>query len=203
MAARQLKTKVTTDHDEIRRWVMSMGGKPARVKGTGRGDDPGILRIEFPRGVGSENLDTIAWGDWLAWFDDNQLAFLYEEKIPFAKLVARETVADKLGRAATTGRARGAKRATPNVPRSEGRRVEKGRGKKKTTARRTSTSGDGATSNGARRTTTKRGTTGTRRSTKRTTLPRPKIGTVRSKAGAKRKGAKTTAAKRGAKRAAR
>jgi len=29
------ETKITTDHDEIRRWVEARGGKPATVKGTG------------------------------------------------------------------------------------------------------------------------------------------------------------------------
>jgi len=33
-------SKITTDHDEIRRWVEKRGGHPAKVKGTGRGGDP-------------------------------------------------------------------------------------------------------------------------------------------------------------------
>ena len=34
----------TTDHEEIRKWVESRGGCPARVKRTGSDGDPGILR---------------------------------------------------------------------------------------------------------------------------------------------------------------
>jgi hypothetical protein len=29
------ESKTTTDHDEIKKWVESRGGKPATVKGTG------------------------------------------------------------------------------------------------------------------------------------------------------------------------
>jgi hypothetical protein len=42
------ETKMTTEHEQIRRWVEERGGKPARVRGTGSDDDPGILRIDFP-----------------------------------------------------------------------------------------------------------------------------------------------------------
>ena len=42
------ESHTTTDHDEIRKWVESNKGKPAGVKDTGGGDDPGILRIDFP-----------------------------------------------------------------------------------------------------------------------------------------------------------
>lgn len=38
-----------TDHDEIRNWVESHDGHPARVEGTGDGDgdDGGLLRIDL------------------------------------------------------------------------------------------------------------------------------------------------------------
>ena len=36
-----------TDHNEIRRWAASHNGRPARVKGTGKGKDPGVLRLDF------------------------------------------------------------------------------------------------------------------------------------------------------------
>lgn len=38
----------TTDHDEIRKWVESNNGKPACVRDTGKGDDRGVLRFNFP-----------------------------------------------------------------------------------------------------------------------------------------------------------
>jgi hypothetical protein len=83
----------TTDHDEIRRWVEARGGKPARVEGTGNGDDPGVLRIDFPGD--DDALEEIAWDDWFRAFDENELAFVYQERTTdgeasrFNKLVSR------------------------------------------------------------------------------------------------------------------
>ena len=89
------ESKTTTDHDEIRRWVEERGGSPARVKDTGGGDDPGILRIEY-EGVGDdESLEQIDWDEWFDWFDRNRLAFVYQEEkasgepSTFSKLVSR------------------------------------------------------------------------------------------------------------------
>jgi hypothetical protein len=90
------KTKATTDHDEIRRWAEERGGKPARVRGTGQGDDVGILRIDFPGGAGSDELEHISWDDWFRAFDEKDLAFLYQEEkasgegSTFFKLVRRD-----------------------------------------------------------------------------------------------------------------
>jgi hypothetical protein len=88
-------TRTTTDHDEIRRWVEEHGGRPARVRGTGGGDDPGILRIDFPGGAGEDQLEHISWDEWFRKFDENDLAFLYQERkadgedSTFFKLVRR------------------------------------------------------------------------------------------------------------------
>ena len=90
------ETKTTTDHEEIRRWAEERGGKPARVKSTGDDDDPGILRIDFPGGAGSESLEHISWDDWFEQFDRRNLAFLYQDEkasgegSTFFKLVSRE-----------------------------------------------------------------------------------------------------------------
>jgi hypothetical protein len=88
-------SNTTTDHDEIRRWVEERGGRPARVKDTGRGDDPGVLRIDYP-GRGEEDaLEALSWGEWFEAFEDNELAFLYQEETKegdesrFSKLVSR------------------------------------------------------------------------------------------------------------------
>jgi hypothetical protein len=72
-------TRTTTDHDEIRRWVEDHGGKPASVKGTESGDEAGVLRIDFPGGAGEDQLEHIHWDDWFSKFDENELAFLYQE----------------------------------------------------------------------------------------------------------------------------
>jgi hypothetical protein len=88
-------TRKTTDHDEIRRWVEAHGGTPARVRGTGGGDDPGVLRVDLPGGTGEDELEHISWDEWFQKFDENNLAFLYQEEkasgddSTFFKLVER------------------------------------------------------------------------------------------------------------------
>src|SRR3954471_24712837 len=88
-------TRTTTDHDEIRRWAEEHGGKPARVRGTGDGDDPGILRIDFPGGAGEEELEHISWDEWFQKFDEQGLAAVIQERksdgddSTFIKLVKR------------------------------------------------------------------------------------------------------------------
>jgi hypothetical protein len=47
--------QVTTDHHQIRKWVESRGGKPAAVKATHRGKDPGIIRVIFPNAPNSDD----------------------------------------------------------------------------------------------------------------------------------------------------
>ena len=89
--------KTTTDHDEIRRWVEEHGGRPAAVRGTGDDNDPGVLRIDFPGGAGEDELEPISWDRWFEKFDENGLAFMYQERqssgedSTFFKLVSRET----------------------------------------------------------------------------------------------------------------
>lgn len=86
----------TTDHDEIREWVESRGGKPARVSGTGSAGDPGLLRIDFPGYSGEASLEHIPWEEWFEAFEENELAFLHQdetesgEESRFNKLVRRD-----------------------------------------------------------------------------------------------------------------
>lgn len=90
---------VTTDHDEIRRWAQERGGRPARVRGTGSSNDPGLLRIDFPGYAGEESLDEISWDEFFEKFDRNNLALVIQEstaggeKSNFNKLVSRDSVA--------------------------------------------------------------------------------------------------------------
>jgi hypothetical protein len=89
------ESKTTTDHDEIRRWVEERGGKPARVKETGRDGDPGVLRIDYPGRGEDDRLEHISWEEWFDAFEENRLAFLYQEETAegdesrFSKLVSR------------------------------------------------------------------------------------------------------------------
>ncbi|OIJ25265.1 hypothetical protein [Nocardioides luteus] len=74
------KSHTTTDHDEIRTWVEQRDGTPATVADTGNGAEPGVLRIDFPGGAGEDRLEHIAWEDWFAKFDKENLSFLYQEE---------------------------------------------------------------------------------------------------------------------------
>ncbi|WP_205500134.1 hypothetical protein [Rufibacter psychrotolerans] len=83
--------KTTTDHDTIRKWAESHGGKPATVKGTGKGDEAGLLRINFP-GYAEDNLEEISWEEFFEKFEEKKLAFLYQDEKDsrFSKLINRE-----------------------------------------------------------------------------------------------------------------
>lgn len=89
------ESKQTTDHDTIRRWVEERGGRPARVKQTGGDDDPGLLRIDYPGRGDDESLEEISWDAFFKGFEDNGLAFVYQEETAdgeesrFSKLVNR------------------------------------------------------------------------------------------------------------------
>lgn len=91
------ESKTTTNHDEIRKWAESRGGKPACVKGTGGKRDPGMIRLEFPgaRNANDDKLEPISWEEWFNAFDENKLALLYQEttrdgeESRFNKLVSR------------------------------------------------------------------------------------------------------------------
>jgi len=90
------ETKQTTDHNKIKTWVKERGGRPAAVKGTSRGNDPGILRIDFPGYSGEDTLEPITWEQFFEKFEREQLAFLYQEETKdgeesrFSKLTNRE-----------------------------------------------------------------------------------------------------------------
>lgn len=90
-------SRVTFDHDEIRRWAEERGGQPACVSGTGGKGDIGMIRIDFPGFSGEGSLEPIEWDDWFEKFDERNLALLYQEqtaggqKSNFNKIVSRET----------------------------------------------------------------------------------------------------------------
>ena len=107
--------KTTTDHKVIQEWAEERRGRPATVRGTGDGDDPGLLRINFPGYRGRQTLEDITWEEFFEKFDEKGLAFLYQEQTAggkpsrFFKLISRETggAKDKAG----GGRSRGGKTA--------------------------------------------------------------------------------------------
>ena len=88
-------SKVTTDHEEIQRWVEERGGNPARVKGTN------LLRIDYPGFSGEQRLEPLEWDEFFKVFDKNNLRFLYQERTKdgglsrFSKFVDRDSVDDE------------------------------------------------------------------------------------------------------------
>lgn len=85
--------EVTTDHEAIRKWAESKGGKPAAVKRTHQGGDVGIIRIMFPDNPRSEHdaLTEISWDEFFREFEQRKLALLYEKDSLFNKIIGRDT----------------------------------------------------------------------------------------------------------------
>jgi hypothetical protein len=85
--------ETTTDHETIRKWAESKGGKPAAVDRTHRGGDVGIIRIIFPQAQQSEHdeLVEITWDEFFDEFDKRNLALVYDERSMFNKIVGRDT----------------------------------------------------------------------------------------------------------------
>jgi len=89
---------VLTDHDELREWAESRGGKPAMVEGTGSKDDTGIIRLMFPHAPkhNDEDLKEIGWDEFFEKFDEAGLALIVQDKRAdggkslFNKLVGRK-----------------------------------------------------------------------------------------------------------------
>ena len=100
--------KVTTSHDQIRKWTESRGGHPATVKSATR-DTAGLLRIDFPGYRGKESLKEISWDDFFNKFDKEELAFLYQDRTVggktsrFCKFIDREE-ASRGQRSRTSGK---------------------------------------------------------------------------------------------------
>ena len=65
--------------------------------GTGRG----LLRIDYPGFSGEETLEPITWEEFFTAFEDNNLAFLYQEETKdgkesrFSKLINRDAADEK------------------------------------------------------------------------------------------------------------
>jgi hypothetical protein len=101
------ESKVTTNHEEIQTWVEDRGGHATRVSGTDKGDSGGILRIDYPGYSGEETLEPISWAEFFAAFEENSLAFLYQDETRegkesrFSKLIDRDSAKVEKSRAAS------------------------------------------------------------------------------------------------------
>jgi hypothetical protein len=97
MARTSAASRPLTDHEEIRRWAEQRGAKPTCVRGTGGGEDVGMIRLDFPGFSGAGKLEEISWDEWFDKFDESGLALLVQDKTArgqksnFNKLVSRET----------------------------------------------------------------------------------------------------------------
>ncbi|WP_437592131.1 hypothetical protein [Sorangium sp. So ce1000] len=116
MSAKSSKT--TIDHDEIRQWAESRGGRPATVKSTEEGGEPGILRIDFPGYSGEDTLEEISWEDFFDKFEASSLAFVYQEKTAdgqpsnFSKLVSRPDDMVQKGKSTSSAAKRSTEKAS-------------------------------------------------------------------------------------------
>jgi hypothetical protein len=92
-------SRVTTDHEEIRKWAEERGAKPAAVKRTGGKDDVGIIRLDFPGYSGEGSLEEISWQEFFEKFEEAELALVIQdatadgERSNFNKLVSRNKAA--------------------------------------------------------------------------------------------------------------
>ncbi len=96
-------SKITRDHDVIRKWAEERGATPSHVRRTGSPDDVGVLRLDFPGYSGEGALEEISWDQFFEKFDDQNLALVYEEetaagqKSNFNKLISAATAAQETG----------------------------------------------------------------------------------------------------------
>lgn len=71
-------SETTTDIQTIKAWAEARNGVPATVRQTGDADDPGILRILFEEDS-KDDLEPIDWDKFFETFEEQKLAFLYQE----------------------------------------------------------------------------------------------------------------------------
>ncbi len=145
------KTRVLTDHEEIRRWAEERNAQPARVKGTGGDGDVGMIRLDFPGYTGEESLEPINWDEWFRKFDESNLALLVQdetargERSNFNKLIGRETAQ---ARAAGVRRASRRRLRTGAAASGAARTASRGGAKKTATRKSTSRKTTRSTSTG-------------------------------------------------------
>lgn len=92
------ESKTTQNHETIKKWAEERGGKPATIEGTpAKGDEAGLLRIDFPGGAANPPLEPVSWDAFFEKFDEAGLVMVYQENkadgepSTFCKFVKRET----------------------------------------------------------------------------------------------------------------
>jgi hypothetical protein len=74
------ESKTTINHDEIRAWIEARNGAPAAVASTANNDEPGVLRVLFQEQESGNSLEKISWDDFFKKFEEEKLAFLYQDE---------------------------------------------------------------------------------------------------------------------------
>jgi hypothetical protein len=69
---------ITTDHDEIRRWIQTHHGAPARKLTFTTTHPDGFLCIDF-LGMHTPDLQHLSWTEWFTTFDKQGLALCYPD----------------------------------------------------------------------------------------------------------------------------
>ena len=75
-------SQTTIDHDKIRKWTESKGGKPTAFARTHAEDgDVGLIRLMFPKSKQAEhaNLGAMSRDEFFAKFEQGSLALVYED----------------------------------------------------------------------------------------------------------------------------
>lgn len=91
------RSRVLTDHDEIRRWAEQRNASPACARRTGDTGDIDMIRLDFPGYSDSQSVEHVEWNEWFQKFDESNLALVVQEQPPgggpsnFNKLIGRET----------------------------------------------------------------------------------------------------------------
>lgn len=81
-------TKITIDHEKIKKWVIKNKGRPAVIDDPQAGSDDVGIRIDFP-GKKDESLlrenvsPDVTWERFFKIFEDKKLAFLYQERAKY------------------------------------------------------------------------------------------------------------------------
>lgn len=69
------KTVTSIDHDTIRAWASTRGGRPAVIDGVIDGDSSPVLQIAFDGA--SDGLREISWEEFFRLFDEGRLALIH------------------------------------------------------------------------------------------------------------------------------
>lgn len=126
-------SKTTQDHDEIRAWAEKRGGRPADVASTEKGEEVGIIRLEFPDApnANDDNLKEIDWEPFFKKFDESGLEMVYQEvtaegaESNFYKFVHPENVSESAKKSASaTPSAKTAAKKTSSKSASRGSSVK-------------------------------------------------------------------------------